>query len=450
MTDTGPLLPPRRFPLLAALLICAYAALTWQQLPVPGEPPRGYRSLLRNVHLCEPGEDAAGPLVDLLWADGRILEHGEPGSLNAQGAREYDGYGGYVAPALADAAVFLSLEGRHPADSVPARPENSLWHQSQSGVGLLLDLNAHRAFIQAARKPRPRSPRAHFAGALFSSPGGWRLSGQTPWSSHVVELLEPEDAEAPWGRALRFGDEAVFASVEHEGRDGLALPLPVLQRLRQHAHSQGLPFLIHVQHSAKALEALEAEPDALVGPLFEAGDGALAQAMRRQGVAYLPCLSVLLNAFPEGSARAWLASFSAVQRMERATLAQAVEPARVNALARHWQRQGADPAQALGVPRRLLDAGVRLRFATGSGQPLVFHGLGAQTEIAHLSRGGVSAAEILEMAARSDVRDLDGRAARLDPGGRADLLLLESDPFQDPSALARPQRVFLGGQLVEP
>jgi imidazolonepropionase-like amidohydrolase len=453
MEDHAPILKPSRFSLLAALGLTLGALLLWRSLPVPGEAPRGNRTLLRQVFACAPGtpQDQAS-LLDLLWQDGRIIAVGHPSSLESQGAFVIEGRGRTVAPALCDAAVFLSLEGRHPDDSVPAGPRPSLERQAAAGVSLLLDLNAHRAFIHEARSLQGPLPRTFFAGALFTSSGGWRLKGQTPWNSHVVELIEPEDLDAPWGRAVRFGDQAAFVSVEHEGRDGLAVPLPALRRLGALARSRGLPFIIHAHHSAKALEALQAQPDALLGPLFDAGDGRLAEALRRQGAHYIPALSTLLNAFPpeQGvSVRAWLSSFPAAATLERAVLSAATEPGRVKAWARHWTRQGADPAQALGVPAALHAQGVKLAFGSGSGQPLVFHGLGAATELAHLQRAGLSTPQILEMSRHS--RELLGqRGGRLRRGDPADLLLLDADPWADPARLTDPRKIYLSGVSMRP
>lgn len=443
MTDS-PVLKPSRFPSIAALALVLLALGIWRSLPTPGEPPRGYRTLLRDARPVAPGGDPEAATVDLLWQDGRLLKVAPGGSLSDASATIVEARGRFVAPALADAAVFLSLEGRHPADSVPASPRQSLERQMAAGVSLLLDLNAHRAFIQDARKLQGRLPRARFAGALFTGPGGWRLSGQSPWNSHVVELLEPEDLDVPWGRARRFGDQAVFVSVEHEGRDSLGVPLPALKRLGELAHSQGLPFIIQAHHADKALEALQAQPDALLGPLFDAGDGRLAEALRRQEVLYIPALSTVLNSFPPQPLGPWLAGFPAAGALDPAVLSAALAPQRLAARTKHWQRQGAEAAKVLAVPGQLHAAGVALAFGSGSGQPLVFHGLGAATELEHLHRAGFQAAQILEMSQQS--RHLLGtRGGRLRRGDSADLLLMDGNPWSDPAALAGPASIFLDG-----
>ena len=451
MTDDRPLLAPARFGYAMALGLAALLLWTLHSLPVSGQPPRGHRTLLRHASIYDSLTASTLPDQDLLWEDGRIVAQGPGGSLDATAAREVDGKGYCAVPGFADVDSFLSLEGRFPADSVPALLGANLRQQASAGVDAVLDLNAHRSFMQAVRNLDGVLPRTRFAGALFNGPGGWRLPGQTPWDSHVVEVVEVEDIAAPWGRALRFRDEAVFASVEHEGRDGLALPLAALVRLGELAHEQGLPFFIHANHEAKALEALAAKPDALVGPLFEVKDVAgLAAAMKKAGTAYVPSLSTVLNAYPERNLPAWFKSFPASEFLSVSLLASAEDPARAKALAKHWSRQGVDPGRLLAVPAALARAGVTLALGSGSGLPMVYHGLGLQTELAHLRSAGLNNAAILTAATLNSHRLAHLEGGRLEEGARADLMLVAGDPLADLSVLLRPHLVFLGGLEFRP
>ncbi|HXC65091.1 MAG TPA: hypothetical protein VNZ67_12085, partial [bacterium] len=177
MPTHRPLLRSSSLPFMASLAAAAGLLFLFFHLgPLDGAVP-GARRLLRNVHLVDlsgsgPGADA----VDILWQDGLLRELGQ--GLNPAGADVVEGHGAWVLPAPADAGVFLSLEGRLPADSVPAEAAQSLRLQAGAGVGLMLDLNAHRSFMAAARALPSPKPRVLFAGALFTAPGGWRLSGQ--------------------------------------------------------------------------------------------------------------------------------------------------------------------------------------------------------------------------------------------------------------------------------
>ncbi|HXB96982.1 MAG TPA: hypothetical protein VNZ54_02960 [bacterium] len=447
MPTHRPLLRSSSLPFMASLAAAAGLLFLFFHLgPLDGAVP-GARCLLRNVHVVDLDGGPDGAPVDLLWQDG-LLRAVSP-KLDPAGAKILDGRGAWVLPAPADAGVFLSLEGRLPGDSVPAEAGQSLRLQGGAGVGLLLDLNAHRSFMASARAlPEPK-PRLLFAGALFTAPGGWRLSGQTPWNSHLVEVIEAADLDAPWQRLLRFGDQAVFASVEHEGRDDLAIPLPVLQELGRRAREQGLPFIIQVQHHAKALLALQARPTALLGPLIDAGDDtALARALVAGRCDYLPALGSVLNAIPGQPLENWQRGFPASTAVDVATLSQATDPDRAEQWVKHWTRQEVDPAQVLAVPAVLAANGATLALATGSGLPLVFHGVGLQAELAWLSRAGLSQAQVLAAVCVNSRALLGQGAGRVAAGQPADLLLLKANPMDDPSAMEQVQALYVAGEEV--
>jgi hypothetical protein len=384
---------------------------------------------------------------DLAWRDGWIEANAPGGSLPPRpDVRVLDGNGLCALPPLCDAAVFLDMEGRYPAEAVPSEAAQSLRRQAEAGVGAVLDLNAPRAFIRSARSLGYGLPKASFAGALFTAPGGWKIAGQTPWDENLAEIQEEADLLAPWSRALRFEDQAVFASVECESRDSLSIPAPILKRLGELAHSRGLPFIVQANHASKALAALAARPDAILGPLLdlETAPG-LAAALRQTHCAYIPALSTVLNAFPPRPLDAWLKGFPSSADLDPQALLEASAPLEASAWQRHWVRSGAAPGRLTAAARSLADAGVPFAFGTGSGQALVFHGLGAQTEIDHLSHAGLSARTILQSACVVS-RSLIGLPGdRLRPGDPADVLLVRGNPARDAASAARPWRIFLAG-----
>jgi len=437
------------FSALAAGLLC------WLFLGQAGGERfiEGHRTLVRHVAVYDPATGTIAKDRDLSWQDGRITEIADGGSLAPGASLVVDGRGLCALPALADAAVFLSLDGPYPGDSMPVQARASLRLQGLSGMGGVLDLNANRSFIQRARAldTSEALPRARFAGALFTAPGGWRVPGQAPWDSSLVEVQEAADLSAPWNRALRFQDQAIFASVEDEGRDALSIPLPVLRLLGALAHSRGLPFIIETHHALKALQALPAKPDAILGPLFDL-DGApgLAAAMRRGDCAYIPALSSVLNAFPPEPLGVWLRGFPSSAALAVTALAEAEDPQNAALWTAHWIRQGADPAKILAAVKTLSDGGVRLAFGTGSGLPLVFQGLGAQSEVEELGRAGLDPRRIL-LAATVNSHALAGlEGGLLRSGAPADVLLVAGDPLKDASVAVQPRRVFLGGIEMKP
>ncbi len=347
MALSSPLLRPSRLAFCAALAVSLGGLYGLRHLPLPESPLGRGTVVLQDVAVFDPQTLVLQPHQDLVWTDGRISALRPTGKALPDDAIHIDGRGMSALPGFCDAAVFLSLEGLYPQNSVPADPAQSLRRQMSGGVTSVLDLNAHRTFMAKTRAlvdPATEPwPRLRFAGALFAAPGGWRVGGQTPWDSHVAELSVVEDLQASWPLHLRFRDQAVFASVEHEGRSDLAIPLPVLKRLGELAHAQGVPFIIHAQHPAKALQALAAKPDAILGPMLtDEGVPELAKAMASARISYLPALGSVLNGWPgEALMPRWL-QYGAEDSQGTTLLARASDPALNAVWTKHLSRQNLD------------------------------------------------------------------------------------------------------------
>jgi imidazolonepropionase-like amidohydrolase len=115
---------------------------------------------------------------------------------------------------------------------------------------------------------------------------------------------------------------------------------------------------------------------------------------------------------------------------------------------RRWADDGRKAARA-DVMRAMLDAGCKVVMSTDCGIPGVPHeALGDALDVLH-EMTGRAPAELLQLATSrsADLLGLDDRG-RIEPGLRADLLVVEGDPTQDLGALNRVRHVVAGGTLV--
>lgn len=417
-------------------------ALAWLALAL--RSPRGAADAQALLDLqAWDAKGGARPVGLLLAEGGSITVMDAPGANAPEGARLLRARGATVVPGLIDLLVFPTLRGDNPEDSFPIPVGQALGAYARQGVCSVLVSGAKRSVRSQGRLPEGGAlwPRLIFSGPLYTAAGGWRPSGMTPWALSSAELSELADLGDAWREHLRFAYPFVLASVEHEGREQLSIPLPVLKRLGELAHMQGWRLGVHVQTVEKALLSLEAQPDLMIGAFYKSEvSEALSAGLRSQRVTYAPCLSPLI---------------AASRAQERAAAGALTDSASVRDAEKYqrWARDRGVDAAAVALAQRnvlrLRDAGVRLGLASGSGLPGVAHESGALDELDALRACGLSAAEALEAATFGGATAL-GRddLGRLRPGASADLLLLSGDPLLDWKVLRRPLAVLSQGRLL--
>lgn len=104
-----------------------------------------------------------------------------------------------------------------------------------------------------------------------------------------------------------------------------------------------------------------------------------------------------------------------------------------------------DHAQQVGHAHEL---GVAVLAGSDAGSPGVDHGDGLTDELLHLLRAGLPMQAVLRAATSLPRALWNMQSARIAPGSRADMILLDRSPFDDPSALRNVRLVVKGGCCV--
>lgn len=107
---------------------------------------------------------------------------------------------------------------------------------------------------------------------------------------------------------------------------------------------------------------------------------------------------------------------------------------------------------ALELARRLHEAGVPLTAGTDANNPWVPPGPSFHRELELLVAAGIPAAEVLVIATRNGAAALGvlGDRGTIEPGKRADLVLLATDPSRDIRATRRIEWVMREGRVYRP
>jgi imidazolonepropionase-like amidohydrolase len=371
------------------------------------------------------------PAHTVVVREGRIAWLGpDAEAVIPSGARLVDARGGYLLPGLADMHVHAT------AADFAAFLAN--------GVTTIREMNGtpeHLAWREEVAAGRLAGPTLVVTGPL--------IAGEEQRWRHVLART-PEEAQALVREHARLGYGAVKVY------DGLTEA--TYAALAATARELGIPFVGHVpeavgldgilaagqtgiEHAAQILHgAFDQEPDST----------ALAEAAARiagTGAWVTPTLA-------SHEALALVASESYVDRLERPEIA-LVYPGLVG----WWRSLVRDPDSVRTVERlrrfelqrsltrALHAAGVPLLAGTDTPNPLMVPGYSIHDELRNMVASGLTPYEAIAAATAAPARFLgqEGAFGVIAPGARADLVLVEGDPFAEVGVLARPAGVMVRG-----
>ena len=342
-----------------------------------------------------------------------------------------DGDGGVVAPGLVDSHVHIAMDGRPNTESVRSdstptlayRAAENLRETVEAGVTTVRDLGS----------PGTLGPDTRDAVADGSIPG----PRVVPCGSPVVvtgghghwfgrEADGPAEVRKAVREQLKKGAAVVktmaTGGVLTEGAEigGFEMSPAELDALVDAASAKGRPTAAHC-HGATGIEnAVRAGISSVEHGTFMGREAA--ELMAENDTYWVPTASAL-SGITENGSEAGIPEW-AVEKAEQA--AAAFEDA--------WDHA--------------LDVGVPIAMGTDAGTPFNHH-RDAATELERMVEHGLSPEATFEAATvnAADLLGLDD-VGRLEPGARADCVVLDSDPREDVSAYATPKTVVANGVVV--
>ncbi|ANP45292.1 amidohydrolase family protein [Candidatus Viadribacter manganicus] len=388
----------------------------------------------------------------VLVRDDRILEVGDMGEVFIPwGSHEVDGGGRVLAPGLVDMHVHIFM----PDDGVLflANGVTTVRNMSDRAETIVL-----AAEIDAGTRPGPRiysstpiidGPQADWENprATRSADDMRRRIAELDNSEHVgVKLYENLSREAfvAGVEEARARQMQVYAHVPFSMSlsDVLALGIDSVE------HLTGFDRALAPASQSSWDEQRWAEMDA----------SRVAPVVREVAASGVWNDSTLITAI--GARRA----FADMQAAQAEPLYRYATPR----LRAHWRAIQADeaaerdPAETwavvqlahaarLEVVRALHEAGAPLLFGTDAPQPFIYPGYSLHDEFALHLDAGLTPTDILRADTEGSANFLNeqGVFGRIEPGARADLLLLDRDPEADLSTLRAPQGVMAAGRWYD-
>ena len=425
--------------------------------------------VLENARVLDARGERTGTVV---ISGDRIVSVGElPASIDPE-ARHLDLEGATVIPGLVDCHVHLSLTPSGAFLDLSREEELTLWRHHlaayvAAGVTTVLDTGSvlEDAEVLTAMAREGPAPEVHLLGPLISPPGGYvhAVLPRFEPASTAEDVRRQIDAFAPLDP---FGVKITL----EQGMVNKIWPLyndEVRESLRLESSARDLPLLAHEYTLALDMEvaAFVHPPQALPKKLL-----ARLKTAETPVVSTLSVFDSLLIApeqerlddptlqllVPEREREA--AADPDILDQYALTVANKVLPKMPGFVKRFaagmFQKAGPLTARRDKIAEvvRTLDAeGVTVVMGSDSGNwpvfPFEFHGFTSVREVEVLGEAGIPPEQVLKIATWNGavLLGLEDEIGSIEPGKRADLVILDGDPLTDLSVLRRPRLVFRAG-----
>ncbi|MEU6861222.1 amidohydrolase family protein [Glycomyces sp. NPDC046736] len=315
----------------------------------------------------------------------------------------------------------------------------------------MFSLPATHARLKALAAERDDLADLRSAGHLATPPGGHPAQIATPevmaFYGESADAFKPiesaEDAEAFVKARLEEGADYVKIVIDDGTHSGTRLPVldqRTAAAIVKEAHAAGLMAIAHVWTSGDARMALDAGVDGLAHAFTDLGPGAaLAELTARiadSGVFVVSTLAYIENLTGGGGAELIADERVGPRLPEHLRAALATDPV----------AQSRESANAAAAIASLHAAGVPILAGTDATPFGPAHGASMLRELVLLCDAGLTPTEALTAATSTPARHfaLDDRG-RIEPGLRADLLLVEGDPTEDARDARSIERVWRRG-----
>ena len=323
---------------------------------------------------------------------------------------------------------------------------NALERALLFGVTTNIDMFGDEQWAEAMRKEQRRGPvfgRADLvsAGTLATAPGGHGTQfGMT------IDTLTAPDQAAGWVQD-RIAAGSDFIKIVSEDGASIGQEIPTLddatiEAVIDAAHEADLLAVVHATVAVRAESALRSGADGLVH-LF--GDTAASddfvELARDRGVFIVPTLTIIESTMGVATGAGLVTDPRFEPYLERTEKAN---------LQRSFPGRGGTMAPVLDSLGRLAAAGVPILAGSDSPNTGTTYGASMHRELELLVEAGLEPAAALAAATSvpASIFGLDDRG-RIEPGRRADLVLVSGDPTTEITDTRAIRAVWKAGRAVE-
>lgn len=327
-----------------------------------------------------------------------------------------------------------------------------------SGVTAVVDVGGpfSNFDLRDAAETAAAAPRVAVAGPLISTVSRPQLDlGDPP----IIKADSPEHARELARAQIERDPDLLKLWFILDPEQGIAPGLPIVEAVVDEAHRAGVRVAVHATQLETARAAVEAGVDVLVHSIDDADlDPAFVQLLLDEDVILTPTLVVyegyaeVLGGHPElMDVERRLGDPWVMHSWDELHVAGLSPEELAKNRAREDRLRGRAPQMAANLAA-LHRAGVPIAAGTDAGNIGTLHGPSLHRELELMVQAGLAPRDVLLSATRDAARLFaeDPDFGTLEPGKRADLLVLDADPLADVANLQRIHRVVSRGELMDP
>jgi imidazolonepropionase-like amidohydrolase len=398
----------------------------------------------------------------------KIAAVGKAGAVTAPpGATVVDAAGKWVIPGLIDAHVHFFQSGglytRPDAIDLRAvRPyaEELAWIERRlpstyarylaCGVTSVVDVGGPMWNFKVREQANGllRAPRVAVAGPLVSTYSPPALASPDP---AIIKVNDEDEARALVARLLEHEPDLVKIWFIFRQGDKLADLRPIVRATIESSHEAGVRVAVHATQLEVARAAVEEGADVLVHSVDDKPvDEAFIALLREHHTVYTTTL-VVQEGYQEVLGQCVSLNDIEERLGDPEVMATWQDLPLVQKGAQPRKRQGTSPV-ALGNLKKLQDAGIIIAAGTDAGNIGTLHGPSLHREFELMAEAGLTPMQILVAATKGSAQVM-GRLSDLgtiEKGKLADLVVLGADPTARIENARRIERVFKGGQMLDP
>jgi imidazolonepropionase-like amidohydrolase len=397
------------------------------------------------------------PITDsvVVVAGSRIRSAGARSNVPIpQEADKIDGRGKFLTPGLIDLHVHLGTRGGpdfKADDYTRERIEKNLNTYLYFGVTTVRSIGTDRdagfAVRKAERDGTLPASRLFTAGRGFTAPHGhpWQEIGDI-----ARQPADPDDARRQVGELASQQVDCIKIWVDDLGGKAQKIKPAITDAIIEEARKYNIPVSAHIETLADTQHLVDSGAAGFLHMVRDTED------IPQEFLAKLRALRIPFTPTLVRQELGWLYA-EHPESLNDPDVARTLDSDVVEAVRNATRGKQADPQSrksydfAARNTKRMAAAGVPIGVGSDGGSASDFPGLMTHRELELLAQAGLSPVEVVTAATRTGALALrkSDELGTIEPGKRADLLLLSANPLEDVRNFRKIDQVMLEGEWVD-